>query len=203
MSMPKSRSRYYTVDQYLKIERATEDRYEYRDGDIYAMAGESSAHGDISANVVGILHQQLRGKPCRVRTKDTKVRSGPTLFPGHGTRGMFCYPDILVICGEPQFQDDHQDIVLNPAVILEVLSPSTEVLDRGDKFSRYQAWNPTLSEYVLVSQDRPQIEHYHRQADGSWKYQCHTGLEASAVLDSIQCTLPLAEVYERVAFPEV
>lgn len=201
MSMPKSRP-YYTADQYLKIERGVEDRYEYRDGEIYAMAGESSAHGDISANIVIILGSQLRGKSCRVRTKDTKVRSGPAVFPGHGTRGMLSYPDVLVICGEPEFHDDHQDVILNPKVILEVLSPATEALDRGDKFSRYQAWNPTLSDYVLVSQDRPQIEHFQRKADGSWKYQCHTGLQASAVLDSIQCTLPLAEVYERVTFPE-
>ncbi len=113
---------------------------------------------------------------------------------------MFSYPDIVVICGEPAYHDTHQDIVLNPNVIVAVLSPSTEAFDRGEKFTRYQSWNPTLTDYVLVSQDRPQIEHFARQKDGSWLYRIHTGLDASVFLASIGCTLRLADVYEGVAF---
>ena len=119
---------------------------------------------------------------------------------GHTIKGMFSYPDIVVICGKPDFHDAHKDIILNPKCIVEVLSPSTEAFDRGEKFMRYQAWNPTLTDYVLVSQDRPQIEHYARQQDGSWLYRLHTGLDAAVMLESIGCTLRLAEVYDGVEF---
>lgn len=194
---------WYTVDNYLAIERASEERHLYLDGEIYAMAGESHAHGDISTNIVGLLHSQLRGKPCRARTKDTKVRSGPTPLPGKSMSGLFSYPDVLVICGEPEYHDAHEDIVLNPTTIVEVLSESTEAFDRGEKFRRYQQWNPSLCDYILVSQDRPQVEHYTRQPDGTWSYQRIEGLENEVVIRSIQCVLKLAEVYERVVFREV
>ncbi len=203
MGLPKAKSKFaYTIDQYLKIERAAEERHYYRDGEIYAMAGESDAHGDVSVNIVVALGNQLKGTPCRVRTKDTKVRSGPTLTAGETSRCLFSYPDILVICGEPEYHDALKDIVLNPKVIMEVLSESTEAFDRGEKFTRLQSWNPSLTDYLLVSQDRPQIEHYSRQADGTWSYRRTTGLEASVVIASIQCTLKLAEVYDRVHFVE-
>jgi len=199
MPQPKLR---FTVDEYLARERAAEERHIYLDGDIFAMAGESPAHGDIATNLTGIVYNQLRGTPCRARTKETKVRSGPTPLAGHGTQGFFSYPDLVVVCGEPEYHDAVRDAILNPKVIVEVLSPGTETFDRGEKFARYRAWNPTLTDYVLVSQDRPQIEHYQRQADGSWSSQRHTGLDSSVVLASIACTLKLADVYERVAFPE-
>jgi Uma2 family endonuclease len=192
---------HYTVDQYLAIERASEERYEYRDGEIYAMAGESNEHGDISVNVVGLLHTQLRGKPCRVRTKDTKVRSGPVLKSGETSACLFSYPDVIVICGEMEFLDSHRDVILNPTMIAEVLSPSTEAFDRGEKFTRFQSWNPSLKEYVLISQDKPQIEQYTKQHDGSWTYRRYVDLESTVVLASIECILKLAEVYERVVFP--
>jgi Uma2 family endonuclease len=195
----------YTIDQYLKIERSSEDRYYYLDGEIYAMAGESPAHADISANIVGSLVNQLKGTPCRVRTKDTKVRSGPILPAGETTRGLFSYPDVLVICGEPEYHDAFQDVVLNPKVIVEVLSESTEAFDRGEKFTRLQTWNPSLTDYVLVSQDRPQIEHYARQHDSpgrQWAYRLITGLDASLDVASIRCSLKLADVYDRICFAE-
>jgi Uma2 family endonuclease len=190
----------HTIDQYLAIERAAEERHIYLDGQIYAMAGESGEHGDISANVVGSLVAQLRGKPCRARTKDTKVRSGPTPMPGRSTTGLFSYPDVVVICGEPEYHDAFKDIILNPTAIVEVLSHATEAFDRGDKFLRYQKWNPSLSEYVLVSQDTPQIEHFVKQADGTWTYRVYAGLEAVLIMHSIGCTLKLADAYERVDF---
>jgi Uma2 family endonuclease len=192
----------YTVDQYLAIERASEERYEYLDGDIYAMAGESPEHGDISANVMVSLGGQLKGTSCRARTKDTKVRSGPLLKAGETVKVLFSYPDILVVCGEPEYADKHRDIILNPKVIVEVLSKTTENFDRGEKFTRYQTWNPSLTDYLLIRQDRRQVEHYTRQDDGSWTYRLHTGLDATVEIASIQCKLALRDVYERVVFAE-
>lgn len=199
MGLPKPKPR-FTVDEYLQIERAAEERYEYLDGEIYAMAGESGAHADISANLMILLGSQLRGTPCRARTKDTKVRSGPTPKLPYNMTGLYSYPDVVVICGEPEYHDEHTDIILNPAAILEVLSPTTEAFDRGKKFARYQTWNPTLQDYVLVSQDQPQVEIFHRQDDGIWLYQRFTGLEANVSLASLSCALKLAEVYERISF---
>src|SRR5438105_4366919 len=190
MGLPKLKP-HYTVDQYLAIERSSEERHEYVDGEIYAMAGESGEHGDISVNVVGTLFTQLRGKRCRARTKDTKVRSGPVLTAGQSSACLFSYPDVVIICDEPEYLDGHRDVILNPTAIAEVLSPSTEAFDRGEKFTRYQTWNPTLKDYLLVSQDRPQIEHYSRQADGGWSYHRYTGLERVVVVASIGCTVRL------------
>ncbi len=201
MGLPQAQSA-CTVDQYLARERASEERHFYLDGEIYAMAGESPAHADITVNLVSILANQLRGTPCRVRTKDTKVRSGPILSAGNTTRGLFSYPDLVVICGQPEYHDAGGDVVLNPKVILEVLSESTEAFDRGEKFTRLQTWNPTLTDYLLVSQSQPQIEHYIRQADDSWSYRRTSGLEASVAIGSISCTLKLADVYDRIVFIE-
>lgn len=190
----------YTIDEYLAIERQSEERYEYLDGQIFAMAGESIAHGEICANLAGLLHPQLRGTPCRMRVKDTKIHSGPTSRPS-STKGLFSYPDLVVICGELQFHDEHQDVVMNPTVIIEVLSESTESFDRGEKFQRYRMWNPTLSDYVLVSPTQPVIEHYVRQADGSWLLYSYSNLEQRLFINSINCELHLPDVYERVIFP--
>jgi Uma2 family endonuclease len=107
-----------------------------------------------------------------------------------------------VICGEPEYHDAFKDVVLNPKVIVEVLSDSTEAFDRGEMFTRLQTWSPSLTNYVLASQDRPQLEHYARQADGRWSYCRITGLDSSLAIASIQCTLKLADVYERIAIAE-
>ncbi len=120
---------------------------------------------------------------------------------GHATKGMFSYPDVVVICDEPEYHDAFQDIILNPSAIVEVLSPGTEAFDRGEKFQRYQKFNPSLTDYLLVAQDRPRIEHYTRQTVGRWTYGIHEGLEAQVVIASIGCTLRLADVYRRIAFP--
>jgi len=199
MAAPKSKS--YTVDQYLAMERAAHERHVFVDGEVFAMGSESGAHGDISANLVGILGSQVKGTPCRARTKATKVRSGPVPMPGQSMQGMFSYPDIVVICGEPEYHDAFQDIVINPTTIVEVLSPATEAFDRGEKFTRFQTWNPTLREYVLVSQDQPAVEVFTRQADGKWEYVRYAGLEATVVLLTIRCTLNLVDVYDRVKLP--
>src|SRR4051794_31398546 len=116
----------FTVDEYLVLERASQERHEYIDGSIYSMAGESHEHGNVTMNLGGILHAQLKGTPCFGRVKDNKVRSGPMLTTGSSTKGMFSYPDLVVICGEAEYHDRNRDIVLNPKVIIEVLSESTE-----------------------------------------------------------------------------
>jgi Uma2 family endonuclease len=204
MGYPKPRAG-FTVDEYLTLERACEERNEYLDGHIFAMAGESEAHGTISVNLVISLGTQLKGTPCRAFTKDTKVRSGPVgAMPLPGSRettGLFSYPDVVVVCGEVAYHDSYRDVVLNPVAIVEVLSETTEAFDRGAKFTRYQTWNPTLHDYVLVSQDQPQIEHYSRQADDSWTYRRSIDLEGVVAISSIQCTLKLADVYDRIVFP--
>jgi Uma2 family endonuclease len=166
------------------------------------MAGKSPAHADISVNLVASLVNQLSDAPCRVRTKDTKVRSGPILSAGETARGLFSYPDIVVICGEPEYHDPLKDVVLNPKVIVEVLSESTEAFDRGEKFKRFQIWNPTLTDYLLVSQDNPEVEHFSRKADEGWSYRLTTGLNASVTIASLPCTLKLADVFKHVTFKE-
>lgn len=187
MRLAKLKSYYYTLEQYLELERAANERSEFVDGEIYAMAGESDAHGDISANVVGSLVPQLKGKPCRVRTKDTKVKSG-ALKERFG-KGMISYPDVVAICGEPQHHDKHKDVVLNPSAVIEVLSESTVEFDRSTKFMRYRNFNETLTDYILISQDEPHVEHYVRQESGDWLLKEYYGLDKSFSIASINCSL--------------
>ena len=193
----------YSLEEYLEIDRNSPDeRYEYVDGEVYAMAGESGEHGDISVNLTQILANELFDKNCRVRSKDTKVRSG--MFPAKRPlrKGMISYPDLVIICGKPEYHDEFRDVVLNPKVIIEVLSDSTADFDRGDKFHRYQLWNPTLTDYILVSQHLPKVEHYVRQSDGSWNYRIYDNLEAECAIDSIEAKLKLADVFHRIEFPK-
>jgi Uma2 family endonuclease len=189
----------FTVEEYLAFERASDERHEYLDGVIYAMAGESPDHGRICTNLVATLVPQLRGSDCEVFSKDTKVRCGP--YRAHTREGLYAYPD-LVVCGAMQFHSQAEEVLVNPKVIVEVLSPSTEAFDRGEKFRRDRAWLPTLTDYVLVAQDRPVIDHYHRGDEALWMLQTLEGLEARLHLPSIACTVPLAEVYERIVFPQ-
>jgi Uma2 family endonuclease len=200
MSLPQSQG-YCSVAEYLTLERESEERHEYLDGHVYAMAGESPEHSDICSNLVGILHLQLRGTPCRVWSKDTKVRSGPEPRSRRATKGLFSYPDLVVVCGAPQFHDTYRDVLLNPTVIIEVLSPSTEAFDRGEKFWRYRTWLPTLSNYLLVSQTLPLIEQYVRQANDTWNLSTASTMERSLSLATIDCTLRLSDVYDRITFP--
>jgi Uma2 family endonuclease len=190
----------YSIEEYLASERASEARHEYIDGCIHAMAGESGEHSDICTNLGGTLYSQLRDTPCRARSRDTKVHSGTTPRHPRSIQGFFSYPDIVVICGEPHYHDEHTDVILNPAVITEVLSKSTERFDRGEKFNRYKSWNSTLTDYLLVLQTAPIIEHHFRQADGSWSYKIYQGLDRSFTIESIGCELRLADAYDRIRF---
>ena len=199
MSVAQSERR-YTIDEYLELERNSEQRHEYVDGYIYAMAGESPEHADICTNLVGEVSRQLRGGQCRVRSKDTKVLSGRPAGDRRATKGFFSYPDIVVIRGDPQYHDQGRDVLLNPSVIIEVLSKSTEAFDRGQKFLRYQNWNPTLTRYLLVSQFEPVVEQFVRTPDGKWIYQVFQGMEQTVQIESVSCSLRMADVYDRIVF---
>lgn len=191
-----------TLEDYLAIDRREDERYEFLDGEVYAMAGESGAHADICVNLTIALGGQLANTACRLRVKDTKVRSG--MFPPKRPliKGMISYPDIVVICGEPEYHDEFRDVITNPTVIIEVLSESTEAFDRSEKFHRYQLWNPTLSDYILVSQHKPLVEHYIRQSDGSWKFYFYDGLGREFPIESINSRLKLSDIFHRVEFEE-
>ena len=187
----------YTVEEYLALERASEARHFYVDGYIFDMAGESPEHGTICSNLNAQINFQLRGTRCRVFSKDTKVRSGPAR--SDTKKGLYSYPDLVIVCGEMKFHDQRRDVLVNPSVIIEVLSESTEAFDRGEKFLRYQNWNPNLTDYLLVSQTSPVIDHFVRQG-AAWVYTPYQGIEQSVSVASIDCVLHLSEVYDRIDF---
>lgn len=191
----------YTEDEYLAFERQAEERHEYLDGKIYEMAGESPQHGAITSNLSGQLYLQLRGKRCQYFSKDTKVRSGPLPKSPRSTRGLYSYPDLVIVCGELRFLDEYRDVLINPVVLIEVSSPSTEARDHVDKWERYQRWLTTLNDYVLVAQERPLVKHFSRHVSGGWLYFTHTELSDELVLASVECRLRLSDIYERVSFP--
>ena len=201
MSVPRSETP-YTEAEYLALERGSEERHEYLDGQIYAMAGESLEHGDICMNLSRIVSTDLLGTSCRALSKDTKVRSGPIPKLRYSTKGLYSFPDLVVVCGEPQFLDEHRDVLLNPKLIIEVLSPTTEAFDRGEKFLRYRTYLDSLTDYVVVAQSMPLVEHFELQ-NGQWVIAATaTELSETVVLSSIGCTLRLSEVYDRIVFPE-
>lgn len=179
-------------EEYLRFEREAEERHEYDNGRISAMAGESANHNRVYVSLTAIVGKQLKGKPCEAFSPNMKVAIN--------SAGKFFYPDLSVVCGKPLFHDDKQDVLLNPKVIIEVLSPSTEKYDRSVKFQAYQQIE-SLTDYLLISQDKPLVEHFERQSGGQWLYTAHRGLAAIVQLSSIDCQLPLAEIYDRVEFP--
>jgi Uma2 family endonuclease len=192
---------FFTVEEYLALERASEERCEYLDGQLYAMASESPEHGTICTNLTMLIASQLRGTPCQAWAKDTKVRSGPTPRPRQPLKGMFSYPDVVVVCGTPLFHDHYRDVLLNPVMIIEVVSPTTEAFDRGEKFFRYRTWLPSLTDYVLAAQAIPLLEHFHREPSGDWVLSSASGLASRLHIASIACILPLVDVYDRIVFP--
>lgn len=203
MAIPKlkrDKNYLYTIEEYLAIDRNSQECYEYFDGKIRLMAGESDKHGDISVNLIAELRFHLKGKDCRVRAKDAKIQTGGFNLDTKSKKGVFSYPDILVVCGKVEYHDKNNDIITNPKVIIEVLSDSTEVYDRHIKFTRYRMFNSTLTDYILVSQDKPVVEHYTRENDGSWKLVFYMGLDKSFKINSIECTLKLSEIYDRIEF---
>jgi Uma2 family endonuclease len=201
MAVPE-RKLYYTVEEYLALERASKERHEYIDGQIRAMAGEKDEHNAICVNLTGDLRSKLKGTQCQVRAQNMKTRSGPAPKNKRVPKDFFSYPDVMVVCGKPVFHDDFHDVIINPKVIIEVLSDSTEAFDRGEKFIRYRTYNDTLTDYILVSQKKPFVEHFTRQPDGNWLLSATDSLESSFHVSSIDCQLELSEIYYGVSFPE-
>lgn len=193
-----------TPEEYLAFERRADERHEWLDGVIRQMAGESPQHSIICSNVNASFNLQLRGKPCATFSPNMKVYS--RLATDTTMKGLFSYTDTLVVCGPPQFHDQHRDVLTNPKVVVEVLSASTENYDRTEKFERY-AQNSSLTDYILISQHRACIEHFARQEQAVWQYYRATTLADSIYLASIGCRLSLTEVYDRIEFktpePEV
>jgi Uma2 family endonuclease len=183
---------HYSAEEYLELERRAETKSEYFDGEIFAMSGASETHNTISLNIASEFRAAFKGTPCRAYVSDLRVNIADT--------GLYTYPDVVAVCGGPQFTDAHVDTLLNPTVVVEVLSPSTEAYDRGAKFRNYRSV-PTLREYVLVAQDAPRVEVYARQPDGRWLLtQDVEGLESSVQFAALGITLPLADIYDRVTF---
>jgi len=179
---------HYTAEEYLTLERSASSKSEFHDGQIYAMTGASREHNLVTINIAGELRNQLKKRPCEAYVNDMRVKAADAR--------SYHYPDIVVVCGTPQFEDAHVDTLLNPTLLIEVLSPSTEAYDRGGKFAHYRKI-PTLREYLLVAQDQPSIERYLRQGD-VWILTEAVGLEADVPLESIDCVLSLREVYDKV-----
>jgi Uma2 family endonuclease len=180
-----------TPEEYLAAERLSETRSEYLDGGVYPMTGGTANHIRIISNIDTQLNTQLDERPCDVFPIDMKVRLPDSR--------KFFYPDVVVVCGEVLYHDNRKDIITNPDLVIEVLSPSTEAFDRGEKFKAYQTVE-SLKEYLLVAQDKPFIEQFVKNEAGKWEYAAAIGLDSSLVLPSIEGTLNLAAVYKRVDF---
>lgn len=182
----------WTEQEYLAFERASDTKHEYHDGEVYNMVGGSVRHPQIAANTIIALGAALRERPCRVFTSDLRVKLPQS----------FVYPDVTVVCGEPVFLDSKQDTLLNPTLVVEVLSPTTEAVDRGAKQSGYLALE-SLQCYLLAAQDAPVVELYARQDAASWLYTRCAGFEASLDVPVLGISLTLADLYAKVDFSTV
>ena len=192
MSLPQRVAR-LTPTEYLKLERAAELRHEYFNGEMFAMSGGSPQHSLIKMNTGRDLGNKLKHRPCTAFDSDLRIRVSSS--------GLYTYPDISVVCGELEFDDNQRDTMLNPTLLVEVLSASSEAYDRGEKFAHYRQI-ASLREFVLISQKSPSIERYLRNPDETWTLTAVIGRDANIHLPSIDVTLSLAEVYERVTFDD-
>lgn len=183
---------YFTEDEYLALERETDYRSEYYRGEIFAMAGASNEHNLIVNNLNFHLFTHLRGRGCRMYTFEMRLRINATR--------LYTYPDGMIVCGKSLYADDHVDTIVNPLILIEVLSDSTESYDKGKKFDHYRQV-PTVQEYILISQEIPQIERRVRVSDTEWRLQVYDGLEAVLPLEAIDTSITLAEVYLDIEFP--
>ncbi len=180
-----------TPQEYLAMERRAEIKSEYFDGEMFAMSGATSEHTKIVVNLTTEMNSQFADRPCEVYCQDLRVKVSQT--------GLYTYPDIVAVCGEPRFEDEQFDTLVNPQLIIEVLSKSTESYDRGRKFAHYRTIE-TLREYVLVTQTECRLERFTRQEDGSWVYTECTDPYGEMELSSDACRLSLARVYHKVDF---
>jgi Uma2 family endonuclease len=185
-------SKHDAVEEYLAFERASQTKHEYYSGRIYAKAGASLRHNRVTRNLRRALGERLDGTPCEPLPNDMRVKT-----PGD----LDTYPDAIIVCGEPQLEDANADALLNPAVLFEVLSPSTEACDHEKKFDLYQTI-VTLKEYALVAQDWPAVYHYARREPGAKReVDSFFQMDQTLVLNSLDCSIPLAEIYRQVEFP--
>lgn len=180
-----------SVEEYLAFERASAEKHEYRDGEIVALIGASYRHNAIVGNVFTSLRTRLRDSSCRVNFSDLRVQ-----IPGER---FYTYPDLTVVCGPPRFSDDRQDTLLNPQIIIEVISLPTQGYDHGEQFRHYRSIE-SLREYVLIEQESQRIEHFVRQANDLWLFSDTIGTDATLILPTLDCAIPLAEIYEDVVF---
>lgn len=180
---------YYTPNEYLALERQAEHKSEYFNGEIFAMTGASRRHNLVAGNVFAALHLQLRKRPCEIYPNDMRVKASPT--------GLYTYPDVVVVCGEPLFDDEQRDTLLNPTVLVEVLSKSTASYDRGEKFEHYRKL-ASLLEYLVIAQNKYHVEHYVRQQDNQWLLAETDDIQQTVHLSSIECDLALADIYDKV-----
>jgi Uma2 family endonuclease len=180
---------FLTPEQYLEIARAAEYKSEYYDGEMIPRAGACAAHCLVVMNVIGGLAQQLRPKPGLIFGSDMRLQVG--------CNGRYSYPDVIAVSGKPQYLDKCQDVLLNPTLIVEVLSPSTESFDRGRKFGYYRSI-PSLADYLLISSERMSAELYTRQPDGRWLLAAAEQPQDTLEIASIGCRLTVADLYEKV-----
>lgn len=189
--MPAQQNAQLSPEEYLDNERASDTKHEYLNGDVFAMAGASRAHNQITSNLVVALGNKLAERPCSVYVSDMKVRTKTK------ETNKYSYPDVVVTCGDESFGDDKNDVLLNPLLIIEVLSESTEAYDRGLKFFHYQLI-PSLSDYLLVTQDFCRVEHYQRREDQQWVYSEYHDPQDLVEIATLNCSLTMAEIYRRV-----
>ncbi|MDT5159164.1 MAG: hypothetical protein QOH51_3521 [Acidobacteriota bacterium] len=182
----------YTLEEYLELDKTSEERFEFWDGEVFCTSGGSEEHDEIETNLLAFLKPQLRARGCRVFSSDMRIKV-PSAPP-------YRYADLSALCGEAQFVEvDGVDALTNPTLIVEVLSPSTEAYDRGDKFTHYKSI-PTLREYLLIAQHRPHVTHLFKQDDGTWIHAEANDLDSTIKLTSLDCELPLVEIYRGVSF---
>ncbi len=189
-AVPKPR---LTPEQYLAIERKAEFKSEYYDGEMFAMAGASEPHNRVKDNLIIEIGYRLKGSGCHSYSSDMRVKVSRT--------GLYTYPDIVIVCGEPELEDEAFDTLLNPQVVIEVLSDSTANYDRGKKYRHYKQI-AAFQEYVLVSQDEPVVQRFVRQPDGSWNETTVEGLDGEFAFASVPVRVPLRDIYAGVAFPD-
>ena len=182
-----------TAKDYLDFERNSDIKHEFFDGEVFAMSGAKRNHNKITTNLSGLVWQHLKGKNCETYSNDMRVFVPET--------GLYTYPDLVVVRGEPQFQDEVFDTLLNPVLLIEVLSDSTESYDRGKKFQHYRSIE-SLQEYILVSQNEARVEKYVRHGDGFWLLSEAVGINSEIEFSSIECKIQLAEIYDKIDFSE-
>lgn len=180
----------YTPEEYLSFEREAEEKHEFVDGEIVAMAGASREHNLIGGNVFAGIHFQLRGRNCEIYANDMRVRM---------RKNRYGYPDVVVVCGAPEFDDEEFDVLINPTITVEVLSKSTRFRDKTEKLVAYQKME-SLRECLLIEQIEPRIEHYIKQTSTQWLLKIYEDLNETISLESIDCQLPVAEIYAQIEF---